>query len=40
MRPSFESVAIGKKDGYIHGAVVWCIDSFLTFLGLWFWGLK
>ena len=40
MRPSFKSVAIGKKERYIHGAVVCCIFSFLTFLGLSFWGFK
>ena len=28
MRPSFKSVAIGKKERYIHGAVVCCIFRF------------
>ena len=40
MCPSFESVAIGKNDRYINGAVIWCIFSFPTFLGLYFWGFK
>ena len=40
MHPSIKSVVIGKGIGYIHDAVVCCIFSFLTFLGLSFWGFK